>query len=68
MTEREVKEVVTPVTASDGTGVRLRRSIATRTLDHLDPRATPRTRTAVDGQAQPRLGGGRVPLDGAHAA
>jgi quercetin 2,3-dioxygenase len=37
MTEREVKEVVTPVAASDGAGVRLRRSIATRTLDHLDP-------------------------------
>ena len=37
MTEREVKEVVTPVVASDGAGVRLKRSIATRTLDHLDP-------------------------------
>ena len=37
MTEREVKEIVTPVIASDGAGVRLRRSIATRTLDHLDP-------------------------------
>jgi redox-sensitive bicupin YhaK (pirin superfamily) len=37
MTEREVKEVVTPVIASDGAGVRLKRSIATRSLDHLDP-------------------------------
>ena len=37
MTEREVKEIVTPVIASDGAGVRLKRSIATRTLDHLDP-------------------------------
>jgi redox-sensitive bicupin YhaK (pirin superfamily) len=37
MVEREVKEVVTPVVASDGAGVRLKRSIATRTLDHLDP-------------------------------
>ena len=35
--EREVKDVVTPVVASDGAGVRLKRSIATRTLDHLDP-------------------------------
>ncbi len=37
MTEREVRDVVTPTLASDGAGVRLRRSIATRTLDHLDP-------------------------------
>jgi quercetin 2,3-dioxygenase len=37
MTERRVKDVVTPVAASDGAGVRLRRSIATETLDHLDP-------------------------------
>ena len=37
MTGREVREVVTPVVASDGAGVRLKRSIATRTLDHLDP-------------------------------
>ncbi len=37
MTERGVKEVVTPVVASDGAGVRLKRSIATQTLDHLDP-------------------------------
>ncbi len=35
--EREVKEVVTPVAASDGAGVRLKRSIATQTLDNLDP-------------------------------
>jgi redox-sensitive bicupin YhaK (pirin superfamily) len=28
---------VTPTAASDGAGVRLKRSIATRTLDHLDP-------------------------------
>jgi len=35
--ERVVKEVVTPVVASDGAGVRLKRSIATQTLDHLDP-------------------------------
>ena len=35
--EREAKEVVTPVVASDGAGVRLKRSIATPTLDHLDP-------------------------------
>ena len=37
MTEREVREIVTPERASDGAGVRLKRSIATRTLDHLDP-------------------------------
>lgn len=37
MDERSVQEVVTPVVASDGAGVRLKRSIATRTLDHLDP-------------------------------
>ncbi len=37
MIEREVKDVVTPEMASDGAGVRLKRSIATRTLDHLDP-------------------------------
>ena len=37
MTERTVQEVVTPVVASDGAGVRLKRSIATETLDHLDP-------------------------------
>jgi quercetin 2,3-dioxygenase len=37
MKEREVLDVVVPVAASDGAGVRLRRSIATRTLDHLDP-------------------------------
>jgi quercetin 2,3-dioxygenase len=37
MEERGLQDVVTPVAASDGAGVRLRRSIATRTLDHLDP-------------------------------
>ena len=37
MIERGLKEVVTPVAASDGAGVRLRRSIATQHLDHLDP-------------------------------
>jgi len=37
MTERGVLEVVTPVPVSDGAGVRLRRSIATQRLDHLDP-------------------------------
>ena len=37
MKEREAKDVVTPELASDGAGVRLKRSIATRTLDHLDP-------------------------------
>ncbi|MFL5263385.1 MAG: pirin family protein [Anaeromyxobacteraceae bacterium] len=37
MTERIVKDVVTPSAVSDGAGVRLRRSIATETLDHLDP-------------------------------
>jgi hypothetical protein len=35
--ERQPKDVVTPTAASDGAGVRLRRSIATETLDHLDP-------------------------------
>jgi quercetin 2,3-dioxygenase len=37
MKERIVKDVITPTAASDGAGVRLRRSIATETLDHLDP-------------------------------
>jgi redox-sensitive bicupin YhaK (pirin superfamily) len=37
MTERGLKEIVVPVAASDGAGVRLKRSIATQTLDHLDP-------------------------------
>jgi quercetin 2,3-dioxygenase len=37
MNERVVQDVITPVAASDGAGVRLRRSIATPTLDHLDP-------------------------------
>jgi redox-sensitive bicupin YhaK (pirin superfamily) len=37
MTEREVKAIVVPEPTSDGAGVRLRRSIATQALDHLDP-------------------------------
>jgi quercetin 2,3-dioxygenase len=37
MTERGLKEIVVPVATSDGAGVRLKRSIATQTLDHLDP-------------------------------
>jgi hypothetical protein len=37
MTEREVKEIVVPMPASDGAGVQLKRSIATPTLDNLDP-------------------------------
>jgi len=35
--ERELKETVIPSPTSDGAGVRLKRSIATPTLDHLDP-------------------------------
>jgi quercetin 2,3-dioxygenase len=37
MTERGVQDVVTPMAVSDGAGVRLKRSIATERLDHLDP-------------------------------
>jgi redox-sensitive bicupin YhaK (pirin superfamily) len=37
MIERGLKDVVTPMSTSDGAGVRLKRSIATPTLDHLDP-------------------------------
>ena len=37
MIERTAQDVVTPIPTSDGAGVLLRRSIATRTLDHLDP-------------------------------
>jgi quercetin 2,3-dioxygenase len=37
MRERTIQDVITPVAASDGAGVRLRRSIATERLDHLDP-------------------------------
>ena len=37
MIERTAAEVVIPTAASDGAGVRLKRSIATRTLDNLDP-------------------------------
>jgi redox-sensitive bicupin YhaK (pirin superfamily) len=37
MTERGLEDVVTPEAVSDGAGVRLKRSIATERLDHLDP-------------------------------
>jgi hypothetical protein len=37
MIERRILDVVTPIPVSDGAGVRLRRSIATERLDHLDP-------------------------------
>jgi redox-sensitive bicupin YhaK (pirin superfamily) len=37
MTERDLREVVTPTPVSDGAGVRLKRSIGTERLDHLDP-------------------------------
>ncbi|HEY7724396.1 MAG TPA: pirin family protein [Anaeromyxobacteraceae bacterium] len=37
MRERGLLDVVTPVAVSDGAGVRLKRSIATERLDHLDP-------------------------------
>jgi len=37
MTERGLQDLVTPVAVSDGAGVRLKRCIATETLDHLDP-------------------------------
>jgi quercetin 2,3-dioxygenase len=37
MKERVVNEVVVPMPTSDGAGVQLARSIATPTLDHLDP-------------------------------
>jgi redox-sensitive bicupin YhaK (pirin superfamily) len=37
MTERGLKQIVTPTATSDGAGVRLKRSIATPALDHLDP-------------------------------
>ncbi len=37
MIERGPKDVIAPVAVSDGAGVRLRRSIATERLDHLDP-------------------------------
>jgi redox-sensitive bicupin YhaK (pirin superfamily) len=35
--ERAVAEVVAPIPVTEGAGVALRRSIATRRLDHLDP-------------------------------
>jgi redox-sensitive bicupin YhaK (pirin superfamily) len=34
---RQVSEIVDPQTVQEGAGVRLKRSIATRTLDYLDP-------------------------------
>jgi len=37
MTERSATEIVVPTPTSDGAGVQLKRSIATPTLDHLDP-------------------------------
>lgn len=37
MQKREVQSVITPSPTQDGAGVQLRRSIATPTLDHLDP-------------------------------
>jgi redox-sensitive bicupin YhaK (pirin superfamily) len=37
MQERLIQDVITPIAVSDGAGVRLKRSIATETLDHLDP-------------------------------
>jgi redox-sensitive bicupin YhaK (pirin superfamily) len=37
MKERLIQDVVTPTPTSDGAGVRLKRSIATEGLDHLDP-------------------------------
>jgi redox-sensitive bicupin YhaK (pirin superfamily) len=36
-TERLIQDVVTPIAATDGAGVLLKRSIATARLDHLDP-------------------------------
>jgi redox-sensitive bicupin YhaK (pirin superfamily) len=36
-TERAVKDVIVPTSASDGAGVQLKRSIATPSLDRLDP-------------------------------
>jgi redox-sensitive bicupin YhaK (pirin superfamily) len=35
--ERSLKDVIVPMTATDGAGVQLKRSIATPSLDHLDP-------------------------------
>ena len=37
MTLRKVSKVIKPEVTSDGAGVKLKRSIATRTLDYLDP-------------------------------
>ena len=37
MSVRQVKDVIEPQFVTEGAGVRLRRSIATRKLDYLDP-------------------------------
>ncbi len=37
MKERTLQDVIAPIAVSDGAGVRLKRSIATERLDHLDP-------------------------------
>ncbi len=36
-TERTIERLIPAMPASDGAGVRLKRSIGTPTLDHLDP-------------------------------
>ncbi len=36
-TQRKVKNIIDPIYVLEGAGVRLRRSIATQTLDYLDP-------------------------------
>ena len=36
-TERRVAQIIEPVSVVEGAGVRLRRSIATATLDYVDP-------------------------------
>ena len=33
----EVKEIIDPITTTDGAGVKLKRAIGTSTLDYLDP-------------------------------
>ncbi len=37
MKERGLQDVIAPIVVSDGAGVKLKRSIATERLDHLDP-------------------------------
>ena len=37
MSSRRLREIITPTATQDGAGVRLRRSIATPRLDHVDP-------------------------------